>query len=83
MGLWGGEGGEEDSQGALAKGKRWFGLGRTPCPVQAENVWLVCLNKGGEVRSSGPCPYDAGCPWPTGKMWGRGQGGEGQETWAG
>lgn len=29
--------------GGLAKEKHWFGLGRTPCPIQAENIGLVCL----------------------------------------
>ena len=29
--------------GGLAKEKHWFGLGRTPCPIQAEDIGLVCL----------------------------------------
>ena len=29
--------------GGLAKEKDWFGLGRTPCPIQAEDIGLVCL----------------------------------------
>ena len=29
--------------GGLAKEKDWFGLGRTPCHIQAENIALVCL----------------------------------------
>ena len=29
--------------GGLAKEKDWSGLGRTPCPIQAEDIGLVCL----------------------------------------
>lgn len=44
----------------LARGTHWFGLGRTPHPVQAGNIWLVCLLKqkkegqGAQVL----CPHD-------------------------
>lgn len=44
-GLWGGMGQQEDSQGTPAKEKHWFGSGKTPCPVQAQNICLICFLK--------------------------------------
>lgn len=34
-----------DPLGVLAKETHWFGLGRTPHPVQAGNIWSICLLK--------------------------------------
>lgn len=51
-------------EGGLAKDKRWFGLGRTPCPVQAENISVVCLlqrkEEEREAQASVPGMHSAG-----------------------
>ena len=42
--------------GGLAKEKHWFGLGRTPCPIQAENIGLIWLLRQKEEEQVAQAP---------------------------
>lgn len=46
---------ESHGGGGAAKETHWFGLGRTPHPIQAGNIWSVCLLKQKKAGKGPKC----------------------------